>query len=85
MHNIAKSELAIEEIKMKVFEVVCEYCMKDSKEVTTERQYVTSEENTLKSVVDYFTKHCFEYEKDLIGVREVLTIVQNINDDRIEI
>lgn len=63
---------------MKVFEVTCEYCQGDSKEITTERQYVTSEEGTLKSVADYFTKHCFEYEKDLICVREVLTIGQHI-------
>lgn len=63
---------------MKVFEVTCEYCQGDSKEVITEQQYVTSEEGTLKSVTDYFTQHCFEYGKDLIGVREVLTIVQHI-------
>ena len=63
---------------MKVFEVTSEYCIGDSTEVTTERQYVTSEDNTLKSVVDYFTRHCYEYDKELIGVREVLTIVQHI-------
>ena len=63
---------------MKVYEVTCEYCVGDSEETTTEVRYVTSEENTLKSVTDYFTKHCEEYEKDLLGVREVLTIVQHI-------
>lgn len=66
------------ELIMKVFEVICEYCQGDSKEITTERQYVTSEEGTLKSVTDYFTQHCLEYDKDLLGVREVLTIVQHI-------
>ena len=65
---------------MKVFEVTCEYCESDSKEITTEVQYVTSELDTLKSVIDYFTNHCFEYEKHLLGVREVLTIVQHINN-----
>ena len=64
---------------MKVFEVTSEYSVGNEKEITTERQYVTSEDNTLKSVVDYFTKHCYEYDKELIGVREVLTIVQHIN------
>ena len=63
---------------MKVFEVTYEYCHGGSKEITTERQYVTSEEGTLKSVTDYFTQHCLEYEKDLISVREALTIVQHI-------
>jgi len=63
---------------MKVFEVICEYCEGDSKEITTEQQYVTSEAGTLKSVADHFTQHCYEYDKSLIGVREVLTIVQHI-------
>ena len=63
---------------MKVFEVTSEYCPSYSKEVITEVQYVTSEEDTLKSVTDYFTRHCYEFEKDLKGVREVLTIVQRI-------
>ena len=62
---------------MKVFEVTTE-CVGDSKEVTTKRQYVTSEEDTLKSVTDHFTQQCFEYEENLVGVREVLTIVQHI-------
>ena len=65
----------------KVFEVTTEHCEGDSKEITSTRLFVTSKENTLKSVVDYYTQHCFEYDKDLIGVREVLTIVEHINDD----
>lgn len=63
---------------MKVFEVTSEFCMGDSKEITTEVQYVTSDANTIQSVTDHFTEHCEQYEKDLKGVREVLTIVQNI-------
>lgn len=63
---------------MKVFEVRTEFCIGDSKEITAETQYVTSEANTLKSVVDHFTEHCEQYDKDLIGVREILTIVQHI-------
>lgn len=65
---------------MKVFEVLTEHCEGDSKEITTTRLYVTSKENTLKSVVDYYTEHCFQYEKDLISVREVLTIVEHIDE-----
>jgi len=65
---------------MKVFEVTTEHCEGDSKEITTTRLYVTSEKDTLKSVTDYFTKHCYEYEKDLKGVREVLIIVQHVKN-----
>ena len=63
---------------MKVFEVTTEHCAGDSKEILTTVQYVTSEQDTLKSVTDHFTRHCYEYEKDLKGVREVLTIVEHI-------
>jgi hypothetical protein len=63
---------------MKVFEVITEYTRSDDLEIITERQYVTSSAGTLQSVADYFTRHCFEYEKELTGVREVLTIVQHI-------
>lgn len=63
---------------MKVFEVTCEYCEGDSKEVITEHQYVTASNNDLATVADYFTKHCYEYEKQLLSVREILTIVQQI-------
>ena len=66
---------------MKVFEVRTEFSRADSTEIETEVQYVTSEEGTLKSVVDYFTKHCFEYEKHLIGVREVAVLVQHIGKE----
>ena len=65
---------------MKVFEVTTEHCPGDSKEVITTRLFVTSKENTLKSVTDYYTTHCFQYEKDLIGVREILTIVEHIDE-----
>jgi len=61
---------------MKVFEVITEVV--SGKEIRKEVQYVTSKEDTLKSVVDHFTRHCIEYEKSLTGVREVLTIVQHI-------
>ena len=65
----------------KVFEVTTEYFIGDSEELTTERQYVTSEDNTFKTVVDYFTRHCYEYEKELLSVREVLTICQHVKKE----
>jgi ribosomal protein S15P/S13E len=63
---------------MKVFEVVTEFCRRGQNEIEKEVQYVTSEDDNLLSVAESFTQHCFEYEKDLISVREVLTIVQHI-------
>lgn len=63
---------------MKVFEVITEHCEGDSKEITTTRQYVTEKDDSFLSVVAHFTNHCYEYDKDLIGVREVLTVVEHI-------
>ena len=63
---------------MKVFEVITEHCENDTDEIIKTVLYVTAESNSLMDVTDYFTRHCLEYEKDLIGVREVLTIVQHI-------
>ena len=63
---------------MKVFEVIVDYYPDDSEEIVREKQYVTSEEGTIKSVVDHFARHCREYEKTLVGVREVLNITQRI-------
>lgn len=62
----------------KVFEVISEYCEGDSKEIITRRQFVTSADGTMKSVTDYFTQHCEEYEEDLKSVREFLVVVQHI-------
>lgn len=62
---------------MKVFEVTTEYCDATDK-IIQDVQYVTSDDNTLQSVVAHFTGHCAEYAKDLKGVREVLTIVEHI-------
>ncbi|MCK5616810.1 hypothetical protein KAR91_83890 [Candidatus Pacearchaeota archaeon] len=63
---------------MKVFEVRTERCEPDSKNITESVQYVTSEEDTLLSVTEHFTKYCEEYEEDLKSVKEVVTIVQHI-------
>ena len=61
---------------MKVFEVVTEHW--DGDTAVNETQFVTSEKDSLKSVTDHFTIHCFEYDKELKSVREVLTIVEHI-------
>jgi hypothetical protein len=62
----------------KVFEVLTEHCEGDSNEITITRQYVTAKDNTIKAVTDYFTVECEQYEKQLMGVKEVLVIVQHI-------
>jgi len=67
---------------MKVFEVTIE--ISNGKEINTSVQYVTSEENTLKSVADYFTRHCEQYEEDLKSVCEVITIVQDIKKNLVD-
>jgi len=61
-----------------VFEVTCEYSEEGSKEIITERQYVTCDDNTIKPVVDYFTEYCEQYGRDLIAVRAVLNITNHI-------
>jgi len=63
---------------MKVFEVITEHCEGDSKEITTTVQYVTTERDFLLDIVDHFTTHCEQYDKDLKGVREVLIITEHI-------
>lgn len=63
---------------MKVFEVICEYCESSSTAVIEERHFVTAEDDSLQSVVNYFTQHCEEYEKDLKGVHAILTVSQRI-------
>jgi len=66
---------------MKVFEVITEHCEGDSKEITTTHQYVTTADDRIKSVVDYFTDHCEQYEMELKRVAEVVTIVQHIKQE----
>lgn len=64
---------------MKVFEAITEHDVLGSNEIQKEMNYVTSYEDTLKSVADYFTEHCEQYEKELMSVREVLTISAHID------
>ena len=67
---------------MKVFEVITEHENVD-KEIVMATQYVTAKDDSLLSVVDYFTRYCYECEEELKSVREVLTIVQNIESSEI--
>ncbi|GEM_PF-6853704 len=66
---------------MKVFQVTTERCDPDSKQIIETIQYVTSEDNSLCTVVEFFTKECEEFESDLKGVREVLVISQRIKPE----
>ena len=66
---------------MKVFEVTTEFCRRGNTEIEKEVQYITSEQDTLFSVAEYFSRHCDQYEKDLLSVREIMTITQHIQND----
>ncbi len=63
---------------MKLFEVITEFCRGDSKEITRESAYVTSHDDNIVTVTVTYAKHCEQYEKLLISVREVLSIVHHI-------
>lgn len=62
----------------KVFEVITETYPKDTTEVIEQRQYVTSEDDNLLDVAEYFKMHCEQFEEELKSVREVLVIVHHI-------
>lgn len=68
---------------MKVFEVITEHCESGSDKIITTRQYVTAEDNRLDTVATHFCRHCFEYEKHLIGVTEILTVTERVKVDEI--
>lgn len=65
---------------MEVFHVRCNYCGTDDM-IVEENQYVTAQNDSMQTVVDYFTLHCKEYDKELISVAKVLTITQRIETD----
>lgn len=64
----------------KLFEVVTEF-IGDENEIITQREYVTADNNSMKLVVDHFTQHCYEYDKELKRVTEVATITQHIKEE----
>ena len=63
---------------MKVFEVITEYCEGAGKEVTRDRSYVTAQGDDFLLVVKQMVLHCLQYQKDLVSVAEVLTVVEHI-------
>ena len=65
---------------MKVFEVTKEYPRCDSTEIVTERRYVTVDGDSILAVVAYFSDLCESTGETLIGVREILVIVQHIKN-----
>lgn len=60
---------------MKVFEVLTR-CEHDGK-VLDIKEYVTADGGFMEVVLHY-VNHCIQYEMELIGVLEVLTITQHI-------
>jgi hypothetical protein len=65
---------------MKVFEVRTEREADNNDEIVTTIQYVTSSEDDIKQVFNYF-EYCEEYGMELKGVREVLTISLHIRKE----
>ncbi len=61
---------------MKVFEVTTE--LTENNETRQIIEYVTSDDDKLCSVFNYYVDHCKQYELELVGIREVITIVNNI-------
>ena len=63
---------------MKVFELLFDYCAgtydSAEKEITREVVYWTGD---FESVSKEAIAHAFQYEKELIGIRDVLTITRN--------
>lgn len=61
---------------MKIFEAVME--CQGNEEIETQREYVTSQADTLQSVVDYFTRECAGSGRKLKSVSEDITIARHI-------
>ena len=59
---------------MKVFEVLFDYSIGDEKEITREVVYWSGD---FESVSKHAIAHAFGYEKELIGIRDVLTVTQD--------
>lgn len=64
---------------MKVFEVLTR-CEHDGK-VLDIKEYVTTDRG-FKEVVLHYVDHCLQYKLELVGVVEVLTIVQHIKAEQ---
>ena len=63
---------------MKVFQVTSEYMDESDNKIIEQVQYVTHKDDSILAVTEYFTKECEQLEHSLMGVAEVLTIVQQL-------
>ena len=59
---------------MKVFEVLFDYSIGDEKEITREVVYWSGD---FESVSKHAIEHASVYDRDLIGIRDVLTVTQD--------
>ena len=66
---------------MKVFQVDMEYQSSDG--IRKETMFVTAKDDDILSVCEHFKRHCYEYEKDLKAVMEVLTVVEWVQSSEI--
>ena len=66
---------------MKVFEVITEAGSVYSKEITRRQQYVTAQNDDMRTVVNYFHDSCEQCGEQLISITETCTIVQNLEDN----
>ena len=66
---------------MKVFQVQTEY--EADGEIRKETMFVTAEDDDILSVTEHFKRHCYEYEKDLKGIMEVLTVVESVKSSEV--
>lgn len=65
----------------KVFEVITQATNSENSEIVETKKYVTSDLNSFLSVTKYYTKQCEEYFLDLISIKEVLCISNNIGEE----
>ena len=63
---------------MKVFEVITETGNKENSNLVKTIQFVTSENNSMESVVRYYTKQCENYCLNLKSVSEIIIISNHI-------
>ena len=64
---------------MKVFEVTTEYEVKGR--IETANRYVTINTDSITDVFAYFRKRCEDVGENLVGIREILTVTNQITKD----
>lgn len=66
---------------MKVFLVAMEYSSKERQEILTQKQYVTSSDDSIATVTNFYINYAKQYEMNLISIQEILTVVRHIEPD----